>query len=68
MYLKGCLPSLCWGYGHSPCLKDKCYATLAIGWGPLIQLHVLNDVMATDQMFIDDGFHLVMPDNDQNLD
>ena len=37
-------PSICWGYGHSPALKDKCYSILAIGWGPLIQLCVLNDI------------------------
>lgn len=43
--LKGCLPSISWGYGHSPVMKDKCYATLAVAWGPLVQLFVLNDVM-----------------------
>jgi len=31
-----CWPSLSWGYGHSPALKDKCYASLAVAWGPLI--------------------------------
>ena len=31
------LPSLCWGYGHTPVFKDKSYSILAIGWGPLIQ-------------------------------
>ena len=29
-------PSMSWGYGHSPALKDKCYSILAIGWGPLV--------------------------------
>ena len=42
--LKKCTPSLTWGYGHSPVLKDKCYATLVVAWGPLIQLYVLNDL------------------------
>jgi len=34
--LNSVLPSITWGYGHSPMMKDKCYATLVIGWGPLI--------------------------------
>ena len=34
--LKDCLPAINWGYGHSPVFKDRCYATLAVAWGPLI--------------------------------
>ncbi len=37
------LPSLCWGFGHTPKLKDKTYSILALGWGPLIQLLALTD-------------------------
>lgn len=37
-------PCMNWGYGHSPAFKDKCYATLVVGWGPLVQLHVLYNV------------------------
>jgi hypothetical protein len=36
MVLQGCMPAIIWGYGHSPMFKDKCYASLVIGWGPLI--------------------------------
>jgi len=55
-------PSICWGYGHSPVCKDKCYATLAIAWGPLVQLYVLNNVMEEkQQIFIEDGFHVLEP-------
>ena len=45
-----------WGFGHSPVFKDKCYSFLNIGWGPLIQILVLNDVMDQDQVFFDDGY------------
>ena len=43
--LNDCLPAITWGHGHSPVFKDKCYATLAIAWGPLIQLFILNDIL-----------------------
>ena len=53
-----------WGYGHSPALKDKCYATLAIAWGPLIQLYILNNIVdEAGQIFIDDGYHVISPAN-----
>lgn len=42
--IKAKLPSLCWGYGHTPSFKDKSYSILAIGWGPLILLVVVNDL------------------------
>lgn len=55
------MPSLTWGYGHSPVFKDKCYATLVVAWGPLIQLYVLNDIMEK-MAFYEDGFHILQPD------
>lgn len=48
-----------WGYGHSPVFKDKCYAYLIIGWGPLLQTFILNDVMEPDQIFYDDGYYII---------
>lgn len=59
--LKDCPPSIGWGYGHSPVLKDKCYATLAVAWGPLVQLYILNDVTDESQAFIDDGYYFLQP-------
>ena len=58
---------MCWGFGHSPVFKDKCYSTLAVGWGPLIQLHVLNDVMDADSTFFDDGYHILAPDAEKTM-
>jgi hypothetical protein len=52
-----------WGYGHSPVFKDKCYAYLIIGWGPLLQTFILNDVMEPDQVFIDDGFFVIQSEH-----
>lgn len=63
--LLSCQPTMCWGYGHSPVFKDKCYSTLAIGWGPLIQTYVLNDVMDQDQYFFDDGYHVLTAPGDK---
>ena len=57
--LANCLPAMEWGFGHTPVFKDKCYATLVIGWGPLIQLFVLNDVMESDQIFYEDGYEVL---------
>lgn len=48
---------MAWGFGHTPIFKDQVYACLAVGWGPLLQTHVLLDVMSTDgAVFFDDGF------------
>lgn len=59
-------PSMSWGYGHSPILKDKVYSLLAIGWGPLVQLFVLNDIKAqTDKIFIDGYYLLKKADEDE---
>ena len=61
-YVLDSYPSITWGYGHSPVCKDKCYATLAVGWGPLIQLYVLNNIMDEGGMkFVEDGFHVLNP-------
>lgn len=48
-----------WGYGHSPVHKDKCYCQLAVVWGPLVQLYVLNDVMNDKDTFFEDGYHVI---------
>lgn len=63
--LEGVHPALEWGYGHSPALKDKCYATLAVGWGPLVQLFVLNNLVDERQIFIEDGY--VVMNNQQDV-
>ena len=60
-----CYPSLDWGYGHSPIFKDRMYSILAIGWGPLVQICVLNDIYNIEYAFIDDGW-LVMEDPSQD--
>lgn len=55
---------MCWGFGHSPVFKDKCYSTLAVGWGPLIQIYVLNDVSDPEATFFVDGHHVLTADGD----
>lgn len=55
--LEDCYPALQWGYGLSPALKDKCYATLVVAWGPLVQLYVLNNLLDdSGNVFIEDGY------------
>ena len=34
----GTVPYLDWGYGLSPCCRDKSYPMLAIAWGRILQL------------------------------
>ena len=34
----GTVPYLDWGYGLSPCCRDKSYPMLAIAWGKILQL------------------------------
>lgn len=63
--LKNCQPSICWGYGHSPVFKDQCYSTMVIGWGPLIQIYVLNDIMDANACFFGDGHHVIIPEADK---
>jgi len=61
--LENVLPSITWGYGHSPIFKNKCYATIVIAWGPLIQMYILNDLRSKTETFIADGFHIIEPDH-----
>jgi hypothetical protein len=42
------LPCIAWGYGRTPFFKDETYSLLAIAWGPVIQLVILNDIAAVD--------------------
>eukprot|EP00347_Sterkiella_histriomuscorum_P012402 403368713 len=58
---KARVPSLSWGYGHTPAIKDKAHSILAIAWGPLVQLVVLFDSIGTDDMqpFITDGYYVI---------
>lgn len=60
--MQNCLPSITWGYGHSPIFKNKCYATIVVAWGPLIQMYVLNDLRSKDEAFIADGYHILQSD------
>jgi len=55
------LPAITWGFGHSPIFKDKCYANLIVAWGPLLQMYVLNDVMDQNDVFFEDGYHVMEP-------
>jgi hypothetical protein len=34
----GTVPYIDWGYGLSPCCRDKSYPMLAIAWGKILQL------------------------------
>lgn len=63
--LEGVVPQVTWGYGHSPIMKDKCYATLAVAWGPLVQLFVVNDLNNIEEPLIDDGHYLLQPNQTQ---
>ena len=58
-YRSNGVPSLSWGNGMSPLLKDQPHSILAVGWGPLIQLAVLIDSEENDKPFILDGFYIV---------
>lgn len=60
--IENCLPSVTWGFGHSPIFKDKSYSILAVAWGPLVQLFVLNDVCDPQHPFYSDGFFVLTPD------
>lgn len=49
-----------WGFGHSPGLFDKCYATLVVAWGPLVKLFILKDIMnETENNFLEDGYYVL---------
>jgi hypothetical protein len=49
--LQSQLPCLSWGYGYSPMIQDKVNSLLAISWGPLIQLVILQDVSPDEETF-----------------
>ena len=53
------VPSISWGYGMSPLLKDRPHSMLAVAWGPVVQLAVLIDHEENDKPFILDGFYVV---------
>ena len=40
----GTIPYCAWGYGLTPCYRDRTQSILAVAWGKSIQLYVLNDV------------------------
>lgn len=53
------MPSLSWGHGMTPVLKDRPHSILAIAWGPLVELVVLIDHEDTDKPFITDGYYVL---------
>jgi hypothetical protein len=55
-------PCVAWGYGRTPCFKDRTYALCAIAWGPLIQLVILNELDQENGLeFFHDGYYIVAP-------
>lgn len=54
----GTIPYLHWGYGLTPCYRDRTYPLLAIAWGKVIQLYVLNDIEDTSNPLIPDGYYV----------
>lgn len=55
-------PCITWGYGRTPCFKDRTYALMAISWGPLIQLVILNELDQENGLeFFFDGYYIVAP-------
>jgi hypothetical protein len=58
-FLPYSVPSLGWGHGMSPVLKERSHSMLAIGWGPIVQLVVLIDEVENDRPFILDGYYIV---------
>lgn len=71
----GTVPYLDWGYGLSPCFRDKSYPMLALAWGKILQLAVyLNYQQAQDSQVIGpeqypqlqyDGFYICEHSIDQ---
>lgn len=39
---------------------------MVVGWGPLIQLYVLNDIMDASACFFEDGHHVMIPDEERS--
>lgn len=55
-------PCLCWGYGRTPCFKDRTYALLAVSWGALVQILILNDISDNQgNEFFLDGHYFIAP-------
>jgi len=55
-------PCIAWGYGRTPCFKDRTYALLAISWGCMIQLVILNELSnAQGNDFFLDGHYILAP-------
>ena len=56
------IPNLAWGYGRTSVFKDETYVLLAISWGPLIQLVVVNDIGSQhNEDFFYGGYYFVAP-------
>lgn len=51
---------LTWGYGRTPIYRDKSYIILAIGWGPIVQLVVVNQDLSQNVMEAD-GYYFIAP-------
>lgn len=55
-------PCIAWGYGRTPCFKDRTYSLLAIAWGPVIQLVILNELdNESGNDFFVDGHYVLAP-------
>lgn len=39
---------------------------MVVGWGPLIQLYILNDIMDAHACFFEDGHHVMIPDEERS--
>jgi len=55
-------PCIAWGYGRTPCFKDRTYSLLAIAWGSLVQIVILNqlDDESGNEFFLD-GHYILAP-------
>jgi hypothetical protein len=55
-------PCIAWGYGRTPCFKDRTYSLLAVSWGPIIQLVILNELdNENGNDFFMDGHYILAP-------
>jgi hypothetical protein len=56
------IANLAWGYGRTPGFKDETFVLLAVAWGPLIQLVVVNDIGSKhNEDFFEDGYYFIAP-------
>lgn len=53
------MPSLAWGHGMTPYMRDRPGYLLAVAWGPLIQILVLIDHEDTENPFVLDGYYIL---------